>query len=190
MDWIRHSIYLIPLIRSSGGRQPDVRQALGRPGVFWFSCSTVFVSFLLSVTAFLHLLSLPPEARSFTDVWYTWVQVGTFKANAAFLVDPLSAVMLLVVTGVGFLIHLYSVGYMNDDETVWRYFGYLNLFIFAMLTLVLADNFLLMFIGWEGVGLCSYLLIGYWYKEKKNTDAARRPSWSTASATGPSWSGC
>src|SRR5512140_1180649 len=175
MEWIRHSIFLIPLIPLAGAAvNLLLGKKLGRPAVFGIACGTVFASFLLSVAAFLHLLSLPPADRSFTDLWYTWVQVGDFRANAAFLVDPLSAVMLLVVTGVGFLIHVYSIGYMGDDKSVWRYFGYLNLFIFAMLTLVLADNFFLMFIGWEGVGLCSYLLIGFWYKEKRNTDAGKK----------------
>src|SRR5687767_6424556 len=150
MDWIRNSIYLIPIIPLAGAILNLLfGKKLGRPAVFAIACGSVFVSFLLSVAAFMHLAGLPAEARSFTSVWYTWIHVGDFRANMAFLVDPLSSVMLLVVTGVGFLIHVYSIGYMGDDKSVWRYFGYLNLFVFAMLTLVLADNFLLMFIGWE-----------------------------------------
>ena len=91
-----------------------------------------------------------------------------------FLLDPLSAVMALVVTGVGFLIHVYSTGYMAHDPDFRRFFLYMNLFMFAMLTLVLADNFLLMFVGWEGVGLCSYLLIGFWFNDEANAAAGTR----------------
>src|SRR6202049_4744438 len=92
-----------------------------------------------------------------------WIRSGTFAVDFAFYLDQLSLVMLLVVTGVGFLIHIYSVGYMWDDPGYYRFFAYLNLFMFFMLTLVLANNYLLMFIGWEGVGLASYLLIGFWF---------------------------
>ena len=91
-----------------------------------------------------------------------------------FLLDPLSAVMLLVVTGVGLLIHIYSIGYMHGDEGFQRYFAYLNLFIFSMLLLVMGNNFLLMFLGWEGVGLCSYLLIGFWFTRQAAADAGKK----------------
>ncbi|MCK6503770.1 NADH-quinone oxidoreductase subunit L [Myxococcota bacterium] len=104
---------------------------------------------------------------------YEWISVGGVQVDIAFLADPLTAVMMCVVTGVGALIHLYSVGYMDDPadaQSTWRFFAYLNLFVFAMLLLIMGDNFLLMFVGWEGVGLCSYLLIGFWYK---NTDFAK-----------------
>jgi NADH-quinone oxidoreductase subunit L len=100
--------------------------------------------------------------------------VGDFSARVSFLLDPLSAVMSLVVTGVGFLIHVYSVGYMGHDPSFRRFFVYMNLFMFAMLTLVLADNFLLMFVGWEGVGLCSYLLIGFWYERPSAAEAGKK----------------
>ncbi len=103
-----------------------------------------------------------------------WIALSTFHADFNLLLDQLTLVMLLVVTGVGFLIHLYSVGYMADEEGYWRYFAYLNLFMFFMLTLVLADNFLLMFVGWEGVGLASYLLIGFFLKRKSATDAGNK----------------
>ena len=88
--------------------------------------------------------------------------------------DSLTAVMLLIITGIGFLIHVYSIGYMHGDSGYTRYFAYLNLFVFAMLILVLADNYLMMFVGWEGVGLCSYLLIGFWYEKKSATDAGKK----------------
>jgi NADH-quinone oxidoreductase subunit L len=134
----------------------------------------VFVSFLLAVRAVLALGALPPDARTLVDPVYTWFRVGDFHANVSFLLDPLSAVMILVVTGVGFLIHVYSVGYMAHDHSFQRFFLYLNLFMFAMLTLVLADNFLLMFVGWEGVGLCSYLLIGFWYERPAAAEAGKK----------------
>jgi NADH-quinone oxidoreductase subunit L len=136
--------------------------------------SVIFFSFALSVLLFLSLLKLPPEARSFEKIVYTWIATGDFKTNIGFLVDPLSIVMMLVVSGVSFLIHVYSVGYMHDDEGFRRYFTYLNLFVFSMLVLVCSNNFLLMFVGWEGVGLCSYLLIGFWYQRKEPADAGKK----------------
>jgi NADH-quinone oxidoreductase subunit L len=112
-------------------------------------------------------------ARLDWDV-YTWVSAGDFRATVGFLVDPLSAVMMLVVTFVGFLIHVYSVGYMHGDPGYARFFTYMNLFMTSMLTLVLANNYLLMFLGWEGVGLCSYLLIGFWYQKQSASDAGKK----------------
>jgi NADH-quinone oxidoreductase subunit L len=108
--------------------------------------------------------------------WFTtpWIATGTFRADFDFLLDPLSLVMLLIVTGVGFLIHIYSVGYMAHEEGYWRYFAYLNLFMFFMLTLVLAENFLLMFVGWEGVGLASYLLIGFYFQRESAVEAGKK----------------
>ena len=102
------------------------------------------------------------------------------------MLDHLSGLMILIVTGVGFLIHVYSTAYMHDDPGFYRYFAYLNLFMFSMLTLVLANNYLLMFVGWEGVGLCSYLLIGFWFKKNPQRTPARRRSSSTASETSDS----
>ncbi|MBI5868513.1 MAG: NADH-quinone oxidoreductase subunit L [candidate division Zixibacteria bacterium] len=125
-------------------------------------CATVLISFLVSAGAFSALLSLPE--RRFITAPFDWISVGNFHVPFSFMLDPLSAVMILVVSGVGFLIHVYSVGYMGHDPDQPRYFSFLNLFVFFMLTLVLADNFLVMYIGWEGVGLCSYLLIGFWFR--------------------------
>lgn len=105
---------------------------------------------------------------------YTWMAAGDFSASVAYRIDHLSLIMTLVVTGVGMLIHLYSIGYMHGDRSFWKFFAYLNLFIFMMLNLVLADNLLLLFLGWEGVGLCSYLLIGFWYEQQKNSAAATK----------------
>lgn len=137
-------------------------------------CTAIGLSFVVSVVIFFDLLKLSPEHRIFETEYFTWIGSGTFKAIAGLQVDPLSIVMILVVTGVGFLIHVYSTGYMHDDKGFYRYFTYLNLFTFSMLLLVLANNFLLMFIGWEGVGLCSYLLIGFWFEKKSASDAGMK----------------
>lgn len=138
------------------------------------ACTAIGLSFLVSILVFIDLLKLPPESRLFEKEYFLWIGSGSFKSIAGLQVDPLSTVMILVVSGVGFLIHVYSIGYMHGDDGFYRYFTYLNLFTFAMLLLVLANNFLLMFIGWEGVGLCSYLLIGYWFEKKSASDAGMK----------------
>ncbi len=147
---------------------------LGKRGTAWLACGAVGVAFLLAVRAVWMLAALPVETRVLHELAYTWIKVGDFSADVSFMLDPLSAVMVLVVTGVGFLIHVYSTGYMSHDPSFRRFFLYLNLFMFAMLTLVLADNFLLMFVGWEGVGLCSYLLIGFWYERPSAAAAGKK----------------
>jgi NADH-quinone oxidoreductase subunit L len=134
----------------------------------------VGLSFLVTVGIFLEFLKLPAAARPVEKVVYTWISSGAFKASVAFLIDPLSLIMLLVVSGVSTLIHIYSIGYMHDDPGFYRYFSYLNLFVCNMLILVSANNFLLMFVGWEGVGLCSYLLIGFWYEKQSASDAGKK----------------
>src|SRR5512145_3012205 len=134
----------------------------------------VACSFLVSCSILFKLISLPGEERVYEKVLFTWIQVAQFKADIGFLVDPLSAIMIMVVTGVGSLIHLYSIGYMHGEEGFYRYFTYLNLFTFSMLLLVLGGNMLLMFVGWEGVGLCSYLLIGYYFHKKSAGDAGKK----------------
>ena len=136
--------------------------------------AAVGLSFLVTVKIFLEVLQLPVDARSVEKVVYTWISSGPFQVSVAYLIDPLSLIMLLVVSGVSTLIHIYSIGYMYEDEGFYRYFSYLNLFVFAMLTLVSANNFLLMFVGWEGVGLCSYLLIGFWYEKQSASDAGKK----------------
>ncbi|UCG62815.1 MAG: NADH-quinone oxidoreductase subunit L [Candidatus Zixiibacteriota bacterium] len=168
-------LFLIPLFPLIGfitnglliGRLP-------KPVISFVGCSTVFLSFALSVMVFFELKAMPAGLRVIEQVLFTWIPSGSFHVNIGLLLDPLSAVMILVVSGVGFLIHVYSVGYMHNDPGYGRYFTYLNLFTFAMLTLVLADNFLLMFVGWEGVGLCSYLLIGFWFEKKSASDAGKK----------------
>jgi len=189
---MRHLIWIIPLMPLLGAlvngllgsrllKQLGEKQ--GKLVISWIACGTMFVSFLISFFSFINLLLRAPEERVLVHTVYTWLHIGNLKAEVSFLVDPLSCIMILVVTGVGFLIHLYSVGYMWHDEhdeqghpypSYWRYFSYLNLFAFSMLVLVLADNILLMFVGWEGVGLCSYLLISFWYRKPANAVAGMK----------------
>jgi NADH-quinone oxidoreductase subunit L len=149
-----------------------LQKRFGRRPVNLIACGTVLLSFLLSVYTFFQLLGVEPRLLS-TKVW-TWFQVGDLSVDFAFMVDPLTAVMILVVTGVSFLIHVYSTGYMSHDPGHYRYFAYLNLFVFAMLTLVMGDNLLILFIGWEGVGLCSYLLIGFWFTDIQKAQAGMK----------------
>ncbi len=131
-------------------------------------------SFVLAIALFLKLLQLPPEHRYIEQYIFTWITVGKFDLPFALLLDPLSGVMMLVVTGISFLIHIYSIGYMAGDKGIARYFSYLNLFVFFMLLLVMGNNYLILFIGWEGVGLCSYLLIGFWFEDKAKAIAGKK----------------
>ncbi len=133
----------------------------------------LLAAFVVAVMVFLGFHFLDNQTGYVVRLW-SWIPVGRFQVDMAFLVDQLSLVMLLVVTGVGSLIHLFSVGYMKEDPGYARYFAYLNLFIAFMLVLVLGSSFLVMFIGWEGVGLCSYLLIGFWFEDKANADAGKK----------------
>ena len=133
--------------------------------------SSILASFIVAVLIFINQLS---NNHTVTVPVFSWIHVGDFHADFSFLVDSLSILFTLVITGVGFLIHVYSTGYMHDEKDYNRYFSYLNLFVFFMLLLVLGDNFLLMFVGWEGVGLCSYLLIGFWFKNINYADAAKK----------------
>ncbi|MBK7090595.1 MAG: NADH-quinone oxidoreductase subunit L [bacterium] len=147
---------------------------LSKPIVNAVACGSVLAAFLLSVNSVIQLVGLPVESRSFELILYSWIPSGSFNADIGFLLDPLSSIMILVVSGVGFLIHVYSIGYMSHDKDYSRFFTYLNLFTGSMLILVLANNFVLMYVGWEGVGLCSYLLIGFWYERKSATDAGKK----------------
>ena len=143
---------------------------VSRKTVNYVAPGVVLLSFLFSFVAFLRL----PEGGALVDSVWPWITSGSFQADFALRVDPLSATMILIVTGVGFLIHVYSAGYMAHDEDVARYFAYLNLFTAAMLLLVLGENLLLLFVGWEGVGLCSYLLIGFWYTDDEKASAGKK----------------
>ena len=140
---------------------------------------TVLLSFILSLFIFFnfHQLSsspVHPFTSSPVHLLFPWIHIGSLQIPFAFLIDPLSVLMLLIVTGVGFLIHVYSVGYMKEDPGYNRFFAYMNLFVFFMLLLVLGANYPIMFIGWEGVGLCSYLLIGFWFKNHDYNNAAKK----------------
>src|SRR3954454_25198711 len=137
-------------------------------------CATVIGSFLVSVLVFVALLGRDADDRQIGQTLWSWVDAGSFHADMALLYDPLSALFLLLITGVGSLIHIYSVGYMEYDVRRARFFAYLNLFVAAMLVLVLADNYLLLFLGWEGVGLASYLLIGFWQHKTSAAVAAKK----------------
>jgi NADH-quinone oxidoreductase subunit L len=132
----------------------------------------VVASFVLTLVATVSLAGLPEEARRIQAVAWEWINTGGFRVPFGIMLDPLTAVMALLVTGVGALIHVYSIGYMHGDSRVVRYFAYLNLFITMMLFLVMANNLLLLFLGWEGVGLCSFLLIGFWFERKSAGEAA------------------
>ena len=138
------------------------------------ACGTVGVSLALAVRVFLRLTAMDPAARVLTDHLTGWIGIGSLKVDIAFAMDPLGAVMALVVTGISFLIHVYSLGYMAHDEGFNRFFAYMNLFVFAMLTLVLGENLVMLFVGWEGVGLCSYLLIGFWFDDEANAIAGKK----------------
>ena len=163
---------------SRGGERP------AKPFVYTVACGFVLISFLLSLGCFWELTQLDPHDRIQEIDVISWIpgpairmasgELANFEVSWGLQLDPLSAVMILVVTGIGFLIHVYSIGYMAEEEGFYRFFSYLNLFMFMMLTLVLANNYLVMFVGWEGVGLCSYLLIGYYTEKKSAGDAAKK----------------
>src|SRR5579864_3994745 len=151
-----------------------LQKRYGKRSISAIGCGVVVIAFAIALWAFLLMLGLQPERRFMLDDLWRWFDIGGLNLDIAFWLDPLSMVMVLIVTGVGGLIHIYSIGYMHEDESYWRFFGWLNLFTFAMLVLVLADNLWLMFVGWEGVGLCSFALIGFWYKELANTTAGNK----------------
>jgi NADH-quinone oxidoreductase subunit L len=164
LRWIPLIPLLASLVNLFWGR------ALEKKTAGALACAAVGASFALALYVFWQL----PATAIFRDLVYTWIESGSFHVNLSFQVDALTAVMLLVVTGIGFLIHLYSLGYMGHDDGMVRFFVYLNLFIFFMLLLVMGDNLLILFVGWEGVGLCSYLLIGFWYHDHNNTIAGNK----------------
>ncbi len=134
----------------------------------------VFIPFIIGAFTLFEFLSIPPDSRKIIINYYNWISTGSLSVNFAYLLDPLSISLVLIITGVGSLIHFYSIGYMHGDPGFAKFFAFLNLFIFSMLNLILADNFLLMFLGWEGVGLCSYFLIGFWYEKKFTGEAAKK----------------
>jgi NADH-quinone oxidoreductase subunit L len=168
-------LYLIPLLPLFGAA---VNGLLGRwlPKAWLYAVAllVVLLSFCIGLFAWSEVARLPGETGQIRQLVYTWFSVGSLRVDLGLTFDRLSGTLVLVVTGVGFLIHLYSVGYMDEDPAYWRYFAYLNLFVSMMLLLVLADNLVAMFVGWEGVGLCSYLLIGFWYDDEAKAYAGRK----------------
>jgi NADH-quinone oxidoreductase subunit L len=167
-------IWLVPALPLAGAAvNLFLGRRLGR-NAGWLATALVGLAFAVSIGALLDLLALGPEERVRVSALFDWITAGSFSVDVAFRVDPLSITMALVVTGVGALIHLYAIGYMEHNPRVGTFFAYLNLFVFFMLVLVLADNYLLLFVGWEGVGLCSYLLIGFWYDRPTAASAAKK----------------
>ena len=171
-----HFVWLVPLLPLAGfllNGSLALAKSRAKGIVSVIGVGTLLAAFGVAVYVVLDLARTHPDAPVVFRYW-DWIPVGTLQVSAALQVDQLSAVMLLVVTGVGSLIHIFSVGYMHDDDGYARYFAYLNLFVFFMVTLVLGANFPVTFVGWEGVGLCSYLLIGFWFEEKLNADAGKK----------------
>ncbi len=170
--WI---IPLLPLLGAAvngiGGRRFPKRAVTAA------ALSSTTLAFLAALETVREFLTLSPDQLPWVKTYFTWIAAGTLRADFALQVDQLTVIMLLVVTGVGWLIHIYSSGYMHDDPGYRRFFAYLNLFMFFMLVLVLAANYLVMFVGWEGVGLCSYLLIGFFYLKPSATNAGNKAFW-------------
>lgn len=151
-------------VKRSCFRKPSIKISA------WIGVGSSFLSFILS----LYLVSNLPKGMTLLDEVFVWISAGRIYVPFSLELNTLSSAMILIITGIGTLIHLYAASYMNHDESPWRFFAYLNLFLVAMLTLVLSSGLVGVFLGWEGVGLCSYLLIGYWYKEPQNSAAGMK----------------
>jgi NADH-quinone oxidoreductase subunit L len=170
---INSLLWLVPLLPLLGfvinglGRNTFSKSLIG-----WIGSGVILAAFLISVDLFFELKN--SGQYQVTVELFDWISAGNLHIPLSFLYDPLSSIMLLIITGIGFLIHLYSIGYMHEDAGFGKFFAYLNLFIFFMLILVLGSNYIVMFIGWEGVGLCSYLLIGFWYTNSNYASAAKK----------------
>jgi NADH-quinone oxidoreductase subunit L len=169
-------LFLIPLLPLLGATVNGLvgarlQATFGKRAVHAVAIAAMLAAAALALAAAARLIALPPADRSLYDRVFPMIAIGRLHVDFALALDPLSAVLVLVITLVGTLIHLYSIGYMHGDASYWRFFAYLNLFVFSMLLLVMGDSFVTLFFGWEGVGLCSYLLIGFWYHERKNASA-------------------
>lgn len=166
-------VWLVPILPLIGFLVIGIgRNIFSKSIIGFIGCTTVLIAFIISLGIFFELNS--SSVKSFTIPLFDWINAGKLSIPFSFLVDPLSSLMLLIVTGIGFLIHIYSTGYMHLDAGFGKFFSYLNLFIFFMLILVLGSNYVVMFIGWEGVGLCSYLLIGFWFTNSAYASAAKK----------------
>ena len=175
---ILEHLWIIPLLPLLGAAANGIFAARWpRGAVNAVALGSTGLSFLASLEVAREFASLSANQIPWLRSYFTWIEAGRLRADFALQIDQLTLIMLLVVTGVGWLIHLYSIGYMADDAGYRRFFSYLNLFMFFMLTLVLAANYLVLFVGWEGVGLCSYLLIGFWFLKKTATDAGNKAFW-------------
>ncbi|MGZ5286719.1 MAG: NADH-quinone oxidoreductase subunit L, partial [Flavisolibacter sp.] len=182
---MKNIILLIPVLPFLGFLINGLlRKRLSKSMIGIIGCGTLLASFILSIMVFMRIDEISGEQISASARilgnpvyhYFDFINIGTLNIPFAFQVDQLTSVFLLIITGVGFLIHVYSTSYMHGEKTehFGRYFSYLNLFVFSMLLLVMGSNFVIMFIGWEGVGLCSYLLIGYWFKKAEYTKAAKK----------------
>ena len=168
-------VWLIPALPLAGFLLLVVfGRKLGEPAAGWLASAMVGLSFVVTLIVFAGLLDKPDEERQFTQILWQWLPVGNLRVDVAFLVDPLSITMAIFVTGIATLIHVYSIGYMHKDEQFSKFFIYMNLFVFSMLLLMLGNNLVLTFVGWEGVGTCSYLLISFWFTEKANAVAGKK----------------
>jgi len=147
---------------------------LGEPRSGWFAAAMPIASFLVTLTVYFDLLSRHSEDRHEVITLFSWIPVGALHIDVALLADPLSITMALFITGIGSLIHLYAIGYMHGDPKFSKFFLYLNLFVFSMLMLVLGENLLVTFLGWEGVGACSYFLISFWHTRNSAAVAGKK----------------
>jgi len=169
------SLWLIPVLPSvSAALLALFGSRLSRKAAGTLGVGSIGLSALVAILVALNFWNAPPAGNSYTQVLWTWIEVAGFEPQIGLYLDPLSLVMVLVVTFVGFLIHIYSAEFMLEDEGYSRFFAYMNLFVASMVTLLLANNLLLLYLGWEGVGLCSFLLIGFWYRDPANGLAARK----------------
>jgi NADH-quinone oxidoreductase subunit L len=190
LEWSLTPLWWIPLLpflgaatnaifgrrlqKSDFGKDLSKRLHIGSFGVSAVAVGAMLAAFALVVANVVKLVSLPPGSRYLLSHAWQMVRIGSLDVNFSFAMDPLTALMCLIITGVGSLIHVYACSYMETEPAYWRFFTYLNLFVFSMLLLVLGDNIVVMFFGWEGVGLCSYLLIGFWYKDYKKATAGMK----------------
>ena len=168
-------IWLIPVLPLVGALiNLILGRKLGDPRAGWVATLATASSFLVTVLAYFEMLGLPAEERSHVVKMFSWIRVGSLQVDLAVLADPLSIVMALFVTGISTLIHLYAIGYMHGDAKFSKFFLYLNLFVFSMLMLVLGENLLVTFLGWEGVGACSYFLISFWQTRNSAAVAGKK----------------